>query len=102
MDMKKVRPLGDRVIVKRDQSDEKTAGGLHIPESARSQEARGVVVEVGPGRFLENGMRVEPQVKKGDRVIFSKYAGQEHGQRYEPSSEHIILREDDLIGVIED
>lgn len=97
---KNVRPLGDRVLVKRDKGDEMTPGGLHIPEAAREQMCRGVVIEVGPGRVSDMGVRIEPTVKKGDRVIFSRYAGQEHGQRYEPTSDHVMLREDDIFGVI--
>jgi chaperonin GroES len=100
--MKKIRPLGDRVLVERDKSDEKTPGGLHIPEAAREQMCRGVVLEVGPGRVSESGKRIEPSVKKGDKVVFGRYAGQEAGQRYEPSSDRLLLREDDILGVVEE
>lgn len=100
-DEKMVRPLGDRVIVKRDKGDEKTAGGLYIPEAAQEQMCRGEVIAVGPGRVTSQGVRVEPSVKRGDRVLFSRYAGQERGQRFDRSeSDQIILREDDILAVL--
>ena len=100
MSEKKVRPLADRVIIKRDKAEEKI-GSIIVPDQAQDKPQRGTVIAVGPGKLLDNGVRIEPQVKEGDHVYFSKYAGQERGQRYETTSDQIIVREDDILGVIE-
>ena len=92
----KLRPLNDRILIKRIPSEEKTAGGLFIPENAKEKPQEGEVVAVGEGRHLENG-KVRPlEVKKGDRVFFRKYAGNEVTL---DGTEHIILREDEVLAV---
>jgi chaperonin GroES len=92
----KLRPLNDRILIKRIPSEEKTAGGLFIPDNAKEKPQEGEVVAVGEGRHLENG-KVRPlEVKKGDRIIFRKYAGNEVTLE---GVEHIILREDEILAV---
>ena len=94
----KIRPLQDRVIVKRVEEEEKTKGGIIIPDSAKEKPIEGKVVAVGNGKLGEDG-KVHPlDVKAGDRVLFSKYAGTEIKLDGE---EHLILREDDILGVLE-
>lgn len=93
----KIRPLQDRVIVKRVAEEEKTKGGIIIPDTAKEKPIEGEVIAVGPGK-LEDGKRIEPGVKAGDRVLFGKYAGTEVKLDGE---EHLILREDDILGVLE-
>ena len=73
----KIEPLGDKIVVKRLESDERTAGGILLPDSAREQPQQGRVLAVGPGRLLADGSRAKPQVNEGDRIIFSKYSGTE-------------------------
>jgi chaperonin GroES len=94
----KIRPLQDRVIVKRVQEEEKTKGGIIIPDTAKEKPVEGEVIAVGNGKVLEDG-KVRPlDIKAGDRVLFSKYAGTEikiDGQ------EHLMMREEDILGVIE-
>ncbi len=92
-----VRPLHDRVIVKRIDEEEKTKGGLFIPDTAKEKPQEGRVVSVGPGR-REEGKLIAPDVKAGDRILFSKYAGTELKLNGE---EHLIMREDDILGIIE-
>ncbi len=93
----KMRPLGDRVVVKRLDEEETTAGGIIIPDSAKEKPQEGKVVAVGPGR-TEDGKTVKMDVKKGDKILFGKYSGTEVTIDGE---EHIIMREDDILGVIE-
>jgi chaperonin GroES len=93
-----VRPLNDRVLVKRVQEEAKTAGGIIIPDSAKEKPVEGVVVAVGTGKLLDNGNRVALTVKAGNRILFSKYSGTEVKIA---SEEHLIMREDDILGVIE-
>ena len=93
-----VRPLNDRVLVKRVQEEAKTAGGIIIPDSAKEKPVEGVVVAVGTGKLLDNGSRVALTVKTGNRILFSKYSGTEVKIANE---EHLIMREDDILGVIE-
>jgi len=93
-----VRPLNDRVLVKRVQEESKTAGGIIIPDTAKEKPVEGVVVAVGNGKLLDNGSRVAPAVKAGNKILFSKYAGTEVKISNE---EHLIMREDDILGVIE-
>ncbi len=95
----KVRPLHDRVIVRRLDEEEKSAGGIIIPDSAKEKPIQGKVVAVGNGKILENGEVRPLDVKAGDTVIFSKYAGTEIKLDGE---ELLMMREDDLLGVIED
>ena len=94
----KIQPLGDRVVVERDDSEETTAGGIVLPDSAQNKPARGRVVSVGDGRLLDDGTRGELQVKEGDRVIFSSYAGDTVtiGE-----DEYLLMREDDILAVLE-
>ncbi|MFC5540691.1 MAG: co-chaperone GroES [Bacilli bacterium] len=92
-----LRPLGDRVIIELVEVEEKTASGLVLPDSAKEKPQEGKVVAVGPGRVLDNGTRVEPEVKEGDVIIFSKYAGTE--VKYE-GKEYLILRESDILAVL--
>jgi len=94
----KIRPLQDRIIVKRIEEEEKTKGGIIIPDSAKEKPVEGQVVAVGPGKLNDNGTKVAPEVKAGDRVLFGKYAGNEVKI---DGVEHLIMREDDILGIIE-
>ena len=94
----KIRPLQDRIIVKRVEGEEKTKGGIIIPDSAKEKPMEGKVVAVGSGKVLDNGKKAVPEVKAGDSVLFSKYAGTEVKIDGE---EHLIMREDDILGIIE-
>ena len=94
----KIRPLQDRVIVKRVEEEEKTKGGIIIPDSAKEKPAEGKVIAVGKGKVGEDGKLQPLDVKVGDRVLFSKYAGTEVKVDGE---DRLILREDDILGVIE-
>ena len=94
----KVKPLNDRVLVQRIKEEEVTKGGIVIPDTAKEKPMEGKVVAVGKGKILENG-KIQPlDIKKGDRILFSKYAGTEIKIEGE---EHIIMREDDVLGVVE-
>jgi chaperonin GroES len=94
----KLQPLGDRVVVERDASEKITAGGIVLPDMAKDKPTRGKVVSVGEGRLLDSGKRVALQVKVGQRVLFSSYAGDtfKMGTR-----ELLLLREEDILAVIE-
>ena len=94
----KIRPLQDRIIVKRVEEEAKSRGGIIIPDTAKEKPQEGKVVAVGKGKIQENGKLVPPDVKKGDRILFNKYSGNEVKIEGE---EHLILREDDILGVIE-
>jgi chaperonin GroES len=94
----KVRPLHDRVVVKRLEEEEKTVGGIIIPDTAKEKPQQGKVIAVGKGRILEDGKVTPLIVKEGDRVLFSKYAGTEIKIDNE---EHLIMREDDILAVFE-
>ncbi len=94
----RLQPLGDRVVVEREGSEETTAGGIVLPDSAQDKPARGTVVSVGDGRILDDGTRGELQVKVGDRVIFSSYAGETFKVN---DDELLLMREDDILAVIE-
>jgi chaperonin GroES len=92
-----IRPLQDRVLVKRIEADEMTAGGIIIPDTAKEKPQEGEVVDVGPGKRLDNGSVQEMSVKKGDKILFSKYGGTDvtiDGEDY------LIMREDDILGVV--
>jgi chaperonin GroES len=93
-----IRPLHDRVIVKRIDEEQKTKGGIIIPDTAKEKPFEGEIIAVGNGRTLEDGSVRPLAVKKGDRVLFGKYAGTEVKI---DGVEHLILREDDIVGVIE-
>ena len=94
----KLQPLGDRVVVEREESEERTAGGIVLPDSAKDKPARGTIVSVGDGKLLDDGSRGEMQVKVGDRVIFSSYAGETFKVN---DQELLLMREDDILAVIE-
>jgi chaperonin GroES len=93
-----IRPLHDRILVKRLEELEKTAGGIIIPDTAKEKPVEARVVAVGTGKILEDGSVRKPEVKAGDRVLFAKYSGSEVKINGE---EHLILREDDLLAVVE-
>ena len=94
----KIRPLQDRILVKRVQEEERTKGGIIIPDSAKEKPIEGEVIAVGSGKFDESGKQRALDVKKGDRVLFGKYAGTEIKV---DGIEHLILREEEVLGVIE-
>ena len=94
----KLKPLNDRILVKRLESEEKTAGGLYIPDTAKEKPSRGVVVAAGPGKRADDGKLMAMSVKAGDTVLFSKYAGTEIKLDGE---EHLVMREDDILAIIE-
>ncbi|MCL7487583.1 MAG: co-chaperone GroES [Desulfobulbaceae bacterium] len=94
----KIRPLNDRILVKRLEEEGKTAGGIIIPDSAKEKPAEGEIVAVGAGKMNDKGERMAMDVKPGDRVLFSKYGGTDvkiEGEDY------LIMREDDILGVVE-
>ena len=94
----KIRPLQDRIIVKRVEEEAKSKGGIIIPDTAKEKPQEGKVIAVGNGKVLEDG-KIQPlDIKKGDRVLFSKYGGTEIQIEGE---EHLIIREDDVLGVLE-
>ena len=95
-----VRPLHDRILVKRLDADSKTPGGLFIPDNAKEKPVEGLVVAVGNGILTKDGVRVPLDVKAGDRVLFSKYSGTEVKVNL-GGAEHLILREDDVLAVFE-
>ncbi|MBX7072718.1 MAG: co-chaperone GroES [Pirellulales bacterium] len=94
----KLQPLGDRVVIQREEAEERTAGGIVLPDSAKNKPARGKIVAVGDGRLLDNGQRNKIQVKVGERVLFSSYAGETFkiGEQ-----ELLLMREDDILAVID-
>ena len=92
-----IRPLNDRIIVRRMEDQEQMRGGLYIPDTAKEKPQEGEVIAVGQGRILNNGERVAMDIKAGDKVLFGKYAGTEIKLDNE---EYLILREDDVLGVI--
>lgn len=94
----KLRPLQDRILVQRVEEEEKTKGGIIIPDTAKEKPAEGKVISVGKGKLDENGKRIAVEVKKGDRILFGKYSGTEvkiEGQEY------LIMREEDVLGIID-
>jgi len=97
-DVMKLKPLNDRVLVKRLESEEKTAGGLYIPDTAKEKPSKGQVVAAGPGKTGENGERVALAVKAGDMVLFNKYAGTEVKL---DGVDHLVMREEDILAIID-
>jgi chaperonin GroES len=95
----KVKPLKDRIVIKRLEGEEKTKGGIIIPDAAKEKPLEGIVVAVGSGRVTEKGEVVALEVKVGDKVLFGRYAGTEVKIEDE---EHLLLREDDILAIIED
>jgi chaperonin GroES len=95
----KIRPLGDRILVKRIKEEDKSKGGIIIPDTAKEKPQEGKVVAVGKGKMNEQGTKLlVPDVKAGDKILFGKYSGSEVKIEGE---EHLILREDDILGVLE-
>src|SRR5210317_1183544 len=94
----KIRPLNDRVLVIREEEEQKSAGGIIIPDTAKEKPQRGKVVSTGPGKVGEDGKRTPLEVKSGDRILFSKYAGTEI--KFD-GVEHVFMREDDILSIIE-
>jgi len=95
----KIKPLYDRILVKRIEEEEKTKGGIIIPDAAKEKPQEGIVVEVGDGKILDNGQQAALQVKAGDKILFGKYSGTEIKIDGE---EHLILREDDVLAIVKD
>ncbi|MFY9141116.1 MAG: co-chaperone GroES [Thermacetogeniaceae bacterium] len=93
-----LKPLSDHVLVKPLSKEEKTKGGIYLPDTAKEKPQEGEVVAVGPGRMLDNGSRVAPEVKVGDKVIYSKYGGTDIKIGEE---EYLIMRESDILAIIE-
>ena len=95
----KLQPLGDRVVARREDSEQTTAGGILLPDSAREKPARGVVISVGEGRLLKDGSRSKLQVKPGDRILFTSYGPDEIkiGE-----DEMLLMREEDILAIIDD
>jgi chaperonin GroES len=94
----KIRPMNDRVLVLRVEEEQKTAGGIIIPDTAKEKPQEGKVVSIGPGKLGDGGKRMPLEVKEGDRVLFSKYAGTEIKI---DGVEHVFMREDDIMGVLQ-
>lgn len=95
--MSKIRPLGDKVLVRRVEAEAKTAGGIVLPDAAKEKPKRGKIVAVGQGKQLDDGKRAKPQVKKGEEVLFSSYAGTEITV---DGKEMLIMSEDDILAII--
>ena len=93
----KIKPLGDRIVVRRLEAEEKTAGGIVLPEAAKEKPKQGEVVAVGPGRLNDDGEPIAMHVKKGDRIVFASYAGTEVTLGDE---EYLIMREEDVLGIV--
>jgi chaperonin GroES len=94
----KLKPLDDRIVIKQSEAEEKTSGGIILPDTAKEKPQIGKVVEIGPGKLLDNGKRAKMSVKKKDEVIYAKYGGNEveiDGEKY------VILRESDIHGIVE-
>ncbi len=92
-----LKPLADRVVVKKLEAEEKTAGGIVLPDTAKEKPQQGEVLAVGPGRILDTGDRVIPDVKQGERVLFAKYSGTEFKLEQD---ELLILRESDILAIV--
>lgn len=93
-----MKPLNDRVLVKRLESEEKTAGGLYIPDAAKEKPSKGEVIACGPGKLNDKGERIAMEVKPGDVVLFAKYAGTEIKVN---GIDHIVMREDDILAILD-
>ena len=92
-----MQPLGDRVVIRRETAEEKTKGGLYLPDTAKDKPARGTVISVGEGRLLDNGKRYTFQIKEGDKVLFLSYAGEEFKIG---DDELLLMRESDVLAII--
>jgi chaperonin GroES len=93
-----VKPLEDRVLVKPVEAETRTESGIYLPESSKERPVRGTVVAVGPGKRLDNGKRGEMSIKKGDTIVYGKYAGSEIEIK---GVDHLILRENEILGVLD-
>jgi len=94
----KLKPLDDRIVIKQSEAEEKTSGGIILPDTAKEKPQIGKIVAAGPGKLLDNGKRAQMSVKKKDKVIYAKYLGNEieiDGEKY------VILRESDILGIVE-
>jgi chaperonin GroES len=96
----KVKPLGDRIVIRREEAEETTSGGIVLPDTAKNKPQRGTVLAVGPGRMLKDGTRRPLQVKQGDKVLFTSWAGDEFKGR-STSDNILLMREEDVLAVIE-
>jgi chaperonin GroES len=96
--MKKIRPLQDRLLVKRLEEHEVKKGGIIIPDTAKEKPQEGQVIAVGPGRLADDGKRIPMEVKAGDKILFGKYSGSEVKVADE---EHLIMREEDVLGILQ-
>ena len=93
-----LKPMNDRILVLRTEKEQKTTGGIIIPDNAKEKPMEGKIIAVGPGKIDDDGKRIPMEVKKGDKVLFSKYAGTEIKI---DGVEHLVMRQDDILGVIE-
>ena len=96
----KVKPLGDRIVVRRESAESASAGGIVLPESAKNKPQRGEVLAVGPGKLKDDGTRVAMQLKVGDKVLFTSWAGDEFKDRA-AGGEILVMREEDVLAVID-
>ncbi len=94
----KTKPLGEKILVKRFEAEEKTAGGILLPDAAKEKPKEGKIIALGDGKLLDNGQRAKFQVKKGDKVVFTSYAGTEIDIDGE---EYLLMSEDDILAIIE-
>jgi chaperonin GroES len=95
-----LKPLGDRIVVRREDAEEKTAGGIVLPDSAKNKPQRGTILAVGPGKMVKDGTRQPLQVRKGDKVLFTSWAGDEFKGRA-TGQEVLLMREEDVLAVID-
>jgi len=93
----KLQPLGDRVVIRRESAEEKTKGGLYLPDTAKDKPARGTVISIGDGKLLDDGRRAPFQIKEGDKVLFLSYAGEEFKIG---DDELLLMRESDVLAII--
>lgn len=101
-DFEKIRPLADHVLIKRIAADDRSKGGIIIPDNAKEKPAEGTVVALGPGRIAtETGRRIEPAIKKGDRVLFGKYSGSQLAGLQARDVEYVMCREEEILAVVE-
>jgi chaperonin GroES len=97
----KLTPIGDRIVVQRQEADEKTAGGIILPDTAKNKPQKGKILAVGPGKMLKNGERRPLQLKVGDTILFTSWAGDEFKER-SSSKEILLMREEDVLAVIDE
>ncbi len=97
----KVKPLGDRIVIRRFEAEEKTAGGIVLPDTAKNKPQKGKVLAIGPGKMVKDGTRRPLQVKEGDTVIFTNWAGDEF-KDHKTASNILLMREEDVLAVVEE